>query len=151
MLKTGSTAPDFALEDTDGKTIRLSDHEGAVLIYFMRSPSCPVCNRHVQDLIRSRNDLPNTEVLIALPSDRQEAAAWKAKRQIPFTVVVGRRGTPHEMVGLTRKVFGSMQQSGSVLIDAEGMVRHAHGATMPIAGYDRKAIIAAAQALKART
>jgi len=149
MLKTGSPAPDIALEDTDGNAIRLSGHQGAVLIYFMRSASCPVCNRHVQDLIRSRDDLTGTTILIALPTDRREAAAWKTKRQIPFPVVVGRQGTPHEMVGLTRKVFGSMQQSGSVLIDAEGIVRHAHGATMPTGGYDKRAIITAARALKA--
>ncbi|WP_226900290.1 peroxiredoxin family protein [Nonomuraea phyllanthi] len=56
MLETGSPAPDIVLEDTDGRAVRLSDHRGrqAVLIYFMRSTSCPVCDGHVQDLVRER-------------------------------------------------------------------------------------------------
>ncbi|MBO2452017.1 redoxin domain-containing protein [Actinomadura barringtoniae] len=145
MLEIGSSAPDITLEDTEGKTVRLSGYQGQgpVLIYFMRSATCPVCNRHVQDLVRS--ELDGVRVLIAVPADRQEAARWKAKRRVPFTVLVGR---PHDEVGLARKVFGSMQQSGSILIDAQGIVRHAHGATMPTAGYDKKGITAAVQALR---
>ncbi|MFI0449343.1 peroxiredoxin family protein [Actinomadura sp. 6N118] len=153
MLETGSSAPDVVLEDTDGQPVRLSDYQGshAVLIYFMRSTSCPVCNRHVQDLARRRNELAadHVQVLVAVPGDRQEAAAWKAKRQIPFPVLVGRRGTPHEMIGLGRKLFGSMQQSGSILVDSQGIIRHAHGATMPTSGYDTKGINAAVKGLRA--
>ncbi len=154
MLETGSPAPDVVLEDTDGQAVRLSDYQSshAVLIYFMRSTSCPVCNRHVQDLIRRRDEFAadNVRVLVAVPEDRQAAAEWKAKRQIPFPVLTGRRGIPHEMIGLSRKIFGSLQQSGSVLIDSQGIIRHAHGATMPTGGYHRKAITAAVQALRTR-
>ncbi|MFF4771814.1 peroxiredoxin family protein [Microtetraspora fusca] len=154
MLETGSPVPDIALEDTDGRAVRLSDFQGnhAVLIYFMRSTSCAVCNRHVHDLIRRRNEFAadDVQVLVAVPEDRQEAAAWKAKRQVPFPVLVGRRGTPHEMIGLSRKVFGSLQQSGSILIDSRGVIRHAHGATMPTSGYDKKGITAAVQGLRTR-
>lgn len=153
MLETGSPAPDIVLEDTDGRAVRLSDHRGrqAVLIYFMRSTSCPVCNRHVQDLVRGRAAYEDdgVQVFVAVPEDRQEAAAWKARRRVPFPVLVGRQGTPHEMIGLSRKIFGSMQQSGSILVDAQGVVRHAHGATLPTGGYDRKGIAAAVRGLGA--
>ncbi|MGV9771397.1 peroxiredoxin family protein [Streptosporangium sp. NPDC003464] len=154
MLETGSPAPDVVLEDTDGQAVRLSDYQGnhAVLVYFMRSTSCPVCYRHVQDLIRRRDELAadNVRVLVAVPEDRQAAAEWKAKRQIPFPVLTGRHGTPHEMIGLSRKVFGSMQQSGSILVDSQGVIRHAHGSTMPTSSYDKKGITAAVQALRTR-
>ncbi len=76
-----------------------------------------------------------------------EAEAWRVKRALPFPVVTGRRGTPHEAVGLVRKVFGSVQQSGSLLIDRDGVVRHAHAATMPTGGYDRKGIAKAVEEL----
>ncbi|MEV0391404.1 peroxiredoxin family protein [Nonomuraea sp. NPDC050643] len=154
MLKPGSPAPDVVLEDTDGGTVHLSDHQGrhAVLIYFMRATSCPICNRHVQDLIRRRDELAAADVLVfvAVPEERQEAAAWKTRRQIPFPVLTGRHATPHEVIGLSRKVFGSLQQSGSVLIDSQGIVRHAHGATLPTSAYDRTGITAAVQALRTR-
>ncbi|GIH74700.1 peroxiredoxin family protein [Planobispora longispora] len=153
MLETGSPAPDIVLEDTDGQVVRLSDYRGdqAVLVYFMRSTSCPVCNRHVHDLIRRRDEFAagGLRVFVAVPEDRRTAAEWKTRRRIPFPVLTGRGGAPHEMIGLSRKVFGSLQQSGSVLIDSRGIVRHAHGATMPTGGYDRKGITAAVRALRA--
>ncbi|MFD0853377.1 peroxiredoxin family protein [Actinomadura adrarensis] len=153
MLETGSPAPDMVLQDTDGGAVRLSDHQGqhGVLIYFMRSTSCPVCNRHVQDLIRRRDEfaVADVQVLVAVPEDRGEAAAWKVKRRVPFPVLVGLQRMPHEMIGLSTKVFGSLQQSGSILIDSEGVIRHSHAATMPTSGYDRKGIAAAVRSLHA--
>lgn len=145
MFEIGSTVPDLALEDTAGKAVRLSDYRGAdnVLLYFMRSTTCPVCNGHVKDLAK----LAGVRVLVAVPEGREEAAAWRAKRGLSLQVVTGRRGTPHEAVGLVKKVFGALQQSGSLLIDREGVVRHAHAATMPTSAYDRKGIAVALEGL----
>jgi peroxiredoxin len=113
MLETGSTVPAIALEDTAGRAVRLGDFRSTdnVLLYFMRSTSCPVCNGHVKDLSGRAAELvaANVRVLVAVPEGRAEAAAWQAKRELPFQVVTGKRGTPHEAVGLMRKVFGAMQ------------------------------------------
>ncbi|MEC3981596.1 peroxiredoxin family protein [Amycolatopsis sp. H20-H5] len=151
MLKIGSTVPDLELQDTDGRAVKLADFHGSehVLLYFMRSTTCPVCNGHVKDLVSRKDELAarKVRVLVAVPGDRAAAAAWKAKRELPYLVVTGRSGTPHEVVGLTRKVFGAMQQSGSVLIDSHGTVRHAHSATMPVASYDKKGIAEAIRSL----
>ncbi|MER5264022.1 redoxin domain-containing protein [Actinosynnema sp. NPDC002837] len=153
MLEAGSPAPHLALEDTAGQAVSLSDYRGrhAVLLFFVRSTSCPVCNLHVRDLVDRADELAadDVRVLIAVPEDREAAAAWKAKRRIPFPVLTGRRESPHEVVGLGRKVFGSLQQSGSVLVDRQGVVRHAHGATLPTNSYDKKGIAAAVASLRA--
>ncbi|MEU6267173.1 peroxiredoxin family protein [Saccharopolyspora shandongensis] len=151
MLETGSTAPDIALEDTAGHAVRLADYHGTdnVLLYFMRSTTCLVCNSHVKDLAGRAADLTaaNVRVLVAVPEGRAAAAAWQAKRELPFRVVTGQRGTPHEAVGLMKKVFGAIQQSGSLLIDRDGVVRHTHVATMPTNSYDKKGITKAINAL----
>ncbi|RKT66959.1 peroxiredoxin family protein [Saccharothrix variisporea] len=151
MLTPGSAAPEMVLQDTTGHTVRLSDHVGrhAVLLYFMRSTTCPVCNRHVRDLAADadRFTAAGVQVLVAVPEDRGTAAAWKAKRNTPFPVLTALDGTPHELVGLSRKVFGSMQQSGSILVDTHGTVRHAHGSTLPTAAYDKKGVAAAIESL----
>lgn len=144
MLEIGSTVPDLALEDTDGRAVRLADYRGTdnVLLYFARSTSCPVCNLHLRNLTELATELTaaGVRVLVAVPEGRAEAAAWRAKRALPFQVVTGRRGTPHEAVGLMKKVFGALQQSGSLLIDRDGVIRHAHAATLPVNSYDRKGI-----------
>ncbi|MBF6437617.1 peroxiredoxin family protein [Nocardia cyriacigeorgica] len=155
MLTAGSPAPDLELEDTDGRPWRLSENLGAngALVYFTRSTSCPICTRHVRDLHTRRSEFENAglRIHIAVPEDRDRALAWKARHGIPFTVLVGATATPHASIGLTRTVFGTMQQSGSMLVDADGIVRHANGATLPVGGYDKRGIAAAVEAMLGRT
>ncbi|MFC9896272.1 peroxiredoxin family protein [Nocardia sp. NPDC127579] len=146
MLTSGTRLPRIELEDTAG---RPWERAGSVLLYFMRSTSCPLCNRHVRDLVARRDHFAGSgiDIAVVVPEDRATAVAWKAERGIPFPVLVGPAGSPHESIGLTRKMFGSMQQSGTVLVGPDGVVRHAHGATLPAAAYDRKGIDAAVEAL----
>jgi peroxiredoxin len=150
MLDAGTKAPLLTLEDTDGNVVRLADFRGkaAVLLYFMRTTTCPACNQHVKDLVAraAEFDRLGVTVLIAVPEGRADAAAWKAESDVPYVVVTGERGTPHESVGLTRKVFGAVQQSGSILVDRDGVVRHAHGATVPTRAYDKAGIATALSA-----
>lgn len=153
MLKPGTALPTLALEDTAGAARPIPDANdpSATLLYFMRSTSCAICNAHVRDLGKraSEFEASNVRVMIAVPESRAEALAWKEARSIPLPVVVGRDDTPHAAVGLSTKVFGTLQASGSVLVSASGLVVHAHGATMPPMAYDRKGIDAAIRTLAA--
>ena len=150
MLEIGST-PTISLDDTDGTTVDLERYRGEdnVFIYFMRALSCAQCNAAVQNMAKNSADFDaaNVKVLIAVPEDPSDAAAWKAKKNIPFTVVVGKAGTPHAEVGLLRKVFGAIQQSGSILLDKDGVVRYTHVSTNPGASYNRNEVSAAIAAL----
>ncbi|WP_280507931.1 peroxiredoxin family protein [Nocardia flavorosea] len=154
MLISGSPAPDLELEDTTGQAWRLFQHRGVhnVLLYFMRSTSCPLCNRHVRDLAarQDRFDEDNIHVAVVAPEGRSPALAWKTERGIPFPVLSGAAASPHESIGLTRKVFGALQQSGTVLVDLDGIVRHAHGATLPLNSHDRKGLLAAIDSVLGR-
>lgn len=126
MLEIGST-PTLALEDTDGHDLDLESYRGNdnVFIYFMRALSCAQCNAAVQNMAKNSAefDAASVKVLVAVPEEISDAAAWKAKKNIPFPVVVGKSGTAHAEVGLLRKVFGAIQQSGSILLDKDGVVR----------------------------
>lgn len=152
MIDIGSTA-DLHLEDTDGRAVRVADYKGKhnVLIYFMRALSCAQCNAHVQSFIRSQAefDAAGVKIIVAVPEDLKDAAAWKARKKIPYTVVAGAAGTPHESVGLLRKIFGTMQQSGTILFDSQGVVRYTQVTTVPTTSYNRAEIGAALAALPA--
>jgi peroxiredoxin len=150
MIEIGST-PDLHLEDTDGKTVAISDFRGKdnVLVYFMRALSCAQCNAHVQSFVKNHGefDAADVTIIVAVPEDLRDAAAWKARKGIPYTVVSGASGTPHESVGLLRKVFGTLQQSGTVLFDSRGVVTYTEVSTIPTTSYNRANLGAALAAL----
>jgi peroxiredoxin len=140
VLDIGSIA-DLTFDDTDGKRLSLADYRGKenVLIYFMRALSCAQCNAHVQSFAKNQGefDAARVQIIVAVPEDLKDAAAWKARKNIPYPVVAGAAGTPHESVGLLKKVFGTLQQSGTVLLDSTGTVRYTQVSTVPTTSYNR--------------
>ena len=59
-LKVGDTAPDFALPDAQGRTVRLSEMlaSGPVVLAFYRGSWCPYCNTELRGLQQA---LPQVE------------------------------------------------------------------------------------------
>ncbi|WP_027343118.1 peroxiredoxin family protein [Hamadaea tsunoensis] len=145
MLGVTTTMPDLELVDSDGAAVRLHDYlDGRhVLLYFMRATTCPICVRHVRDLSRHIGEYAalGARIVVVVPEGPATARAWAARQKLPFPVVTGAQGSPHEEVGLLRTVFGAVQQSGTVLVDPNGVVRHVKAATLPTAGYDRAAVL----------
>ncbi|WP_433956014.1 peroxiredoxin family protein [Janibacter indicus] len=146
MIPTGSHL-DLHVIDTNGATYPLDQFRGrsAVFVYFMRAILCMQCNAHVRTLASQQETLRSegVEVIIVIPDTVEAAAEWKAKKSIPFPVVVGADTNVHAQIGLMRKVFGALQQSGGVLIDRDGVVRYTHSATNPGGSYDAAALEAA--------
>jgi peroxiredoxin len=150
MLEIG-TAPSLSLVTTVGQPVALDDSTATTgtFIYFMRALSCAQCNAAVAKLAKERATFADAgvRVIVAVPEDRDAAAQWKAKKNVPFEVVTGKSGTAHEEVGLMKKVFGLVQQSGNLLLDAEGVVRYAHASTNPGASYNAAEVATAVAAL----
>lgn len=151
-LETGSHLT-LHVRESDGTPFDLASYEGTsnVFVYFMRALICAQCNAAVRTLAAQKDELAaaGVQVVVAVPEDAAAAAAWKAKRGVPFPVVVGQDGTPHAEAGLLKKVFGAIQQSGGVLLDKHGDVRYSHVATNPGASYQRNELTAAIAALPA--
>ncbi|GAB2451810.1 peroxiredoxin [Conyzicola lurida] len=149
-LDIGSTLH-LDLRESDGTAISLEDYRGTdnVFVYFMRALSCAQCNAAVRTLAGQKDELAasGVTVIVAVPEDAESATAWKAKKAVPFPVVVGKDGTPHAEAGLLRKVFGAIQQSGGVLVDKQGVVRYSHVSTNPGASYNKAELATAIAAL----
>jgi peroxiredoxin Q/BCP len=91
MLKRGDTAPDFALPDQDGNSVRLSDllTEGPVLLYFYPADFTPGCTKEACDIRDMHEDISDVgiRVLGISPQDENSHTRFRQKHRLPFTLL----------------------------------------------------------------
>ncbi|MGH8928991.1 MAG: peroxiredoxin-like family protein [Acidimicrobiia bacterium] len=70
VLREGATAPEFALPDAMGRTVRLSDllAVGPVILSFYRGQWCPFCNLELRALQRALADVKAARVTLVAVS-----------------------------------------------------------------------------------
>jgi thiol-disulfide isomerase/thioredoxin len=70
--KGGDKAPDFALKSVDGKTVKLSDFKGKVVIIDFWATWCPPCRRGIPDLVDIQKEFKKQVVIIGISLDRDK-------------------------------------------------------------------------------
>jgi len=118
--KIGATAPQFSLQDQNGKTVSLSDYAGKVVVLEWTNPQCPVVQRHnaaktmttlqkqytPQDVvwlgINSTHDVTNVEDL-----------AWANEQGISWSIL-------NDASGVTGHAYGAKSTPGMFVIDKTG-------------------------------
>jgi peroxiredoxin len=63
-LQTGEPAPDFALVDAAGKTVRLSDYRGRVVVLKLATTWCPTCKEQSKEIESVAEVLNAGEVVV---------------------------------------------------------------------------------------
>jgi peroxiredoxin len=118
------------------------------VLYFMRAAGCSICGAHVQQLAAEKQRLNElkVEVVIVVPEGEAEARALREEKKLPFAVVAGQDA--HAQMGLTRAVFGSIQQSGTVVVDSTGNIALLTRATWPGNALDLPGVLAVLARLK---
>ena len=77
LLKPGTPAPEFVLNDINGNTVKMSQFRGKTVVLVFWASWCPDCRAEVPALkeIQAKTD-PNKVVFVSISFDRTEEA-WK--------------------------------------------------------------------------
>lgn len=90
-LAVGAAAPDFALRNAVGDTVRLSDslRRGPVILKFYRGAWCPICNRdlHGYHLAMDRIENAGASLLAITPQNPDKSAELAEVAKLRYQVL----------------------------------------------------------------
>ncbi len=90
MIEEGKPAPDFELTNDEGGKVRLSDLQGKpVVLYFYPRDDTPGCTAQACGIRDAWGDFAErgAVVLGVSPDDAASHASFKAKYELPFTLL----------------------------------------------------------------
>jgi len=132
QIQIGAEAPDFALEDIQGRTVRLSDYRGRkhVVLVFTRGFSCPFCRRHVARLRQDYQQFAarGAEIVVIGPEEREAFVRHWRREGFPF---VGLPDPGHQVAdryGQEVNLLKLGRMPTLVVVDKAGRVRYQHHA-----------------------
>lgn len=109
----GQNAPDFALQDVNGKTVKLSDYRGRHVVLEWNNPGCPFVMKHYRS--------GNMQAL-------QKEAASKNVVWLAINSTETGHGDYLSPAQLGRWMSEQQAAPGATLMDEEGKVGRAYGA-----------------------
>ena len=131
MLKEGGQAPDFAVRDTDGNEVSLSDFRGRkVVLYFYPKDDTPGCTKQACSIRDSYSEFEERgiKVLGVSLDDQASHRKFADKYELPFTLladtdhaVADAYGVYGEKEFMGRKYMGVARKT--FLIDEEGKIK----------------------------
>ena len=126
MLKLNDKAPQFVLEDEQGRPFNLSEQVGQkVLLVFYPGDNTPVCTRQLCDYRDGIESFAGLDVeVVGISNDSAEShRKFRAKHNLPFTLLtdadlkVAALYDSKGVLGMKRSVF---------LVDEQGVIRYLH-------------------------
>ena len=129
-MQEGDKAPDFALLDQDGETVRLSDHAGqTVVLYFYPRASTPGCTTQACGIRDRRADYAAAGATVIGISPDEPAALRKFadKHDLDFTLVGDPDHSVAEAYGVwvEKSMYGKKYlgvERSTFIIDGDGKV-----------------------------
>lgn len=130
MLETGMKAPDFTLQDKDGRSVSLSDFAGKkVVLYFYPKDNTPGCTRQAQAFGAAYEQLKskNVEVIGISKDSIASHQKFAEKYELPFLLLSDPELSAIQAYGVwqEKKMYGKTSMGvvrTSFLIDEQGKI-----------------------------
>ena len=126
LVSAGETAPDFALKDQEGNTIRLSDFRGKIVVlYFYPVSFSGGCTLEACQFRDSYEDFKQAGAeVIGVSSDSVETQdKFASQYKLPFVLL----SDPDDKVGKTygvKRKYVVFKGRATLIIDVNGVVQH---------------------------
>lgn len=129
----GQEAPDFALRDATGKTVKLSDFRGKPVVLEWTNPGCPYVRKHYDsgNMAATQQDATSRgAVWLSINSTEKDSgdylepaklAAWQKERKVqPTATLMDEEGT-------TGRAYGARTTPHMYIVDAKGRLAYVGG------------------------
>lgn len=146
MIEPGERAPDFTLNDQDGRAWTLSDllADGPLVLYFYPADFTPGCTKEACSIRDMHDDIAEAgmRVVGVSPQDSESHARFTKRHDLPFTLLAD----PERVAVRAYRVDGPMGvgvRRATFLIGQDGLIQDAVLADLRIGRHEafiRKAI-----------
>ena len=135
MLQPGTKAPDFCLQDKDGRTVRLSDFAGRRLVlYFYPKDNTSGCTAEACSLRDGYEALQakGYEIIGVSKDSAKSHQGFIQKQNLPFRLIADTETTLQQTFGVwaEKKLYGRTYMGTlrmTFIIDEQGVVTHIFG------------------------
>jgi len=128
----GQAAPDFSLEDTSGKAVKLSAFRGKTVVLEWNNPGCPFVRKHYQGNLQAlqKEAAAQGVVWLAINSTREDSAdyltppqlaRWMAEKQAAPTAIL------MDEDGAVGQAYGARVTPHMYIVNAQGVLAYAGG------------------------
>lgn len=141
-LAAGAPAPDFSLEDQNGRRVSSADLRGRnVIVYFYPKDDTPGCTREACSFRDQYTDFTDAGAEVYGISSDSPAShrAFAAKYELPFTLLSDPGGKVREAFGVPA-TLGLLPGRVTYVIDKQGVIRHAFNSQLSPARHVAEAL-----------
>lgn len=127
-LTVGDEAPDFELQNQDGKLVTLSQFRGqkSVVLFFYPKDETPGCIKEVCGFRDHYEDFLTlgAEVLGVSSDSVSSHKLFRLSRRLPFPLLSDAKGKVRKAYGVAGSLLGLVPGRETFIIDPKGIIRH---------------------------